>query len=41
MLALITELKKACNYDPISETSSKLDYLKEIIEDTFNNNEKK
>ena len=40
MLALITELKKACNYDPISETSSKLDYLKEIIEDTFNNNEK-
>lgn len=40
MLALITELKKACNYDPISETSSKLDYLQEIIEDTFNNNEK-
>jgi len=40
MLALITELKKACNYDPISETSSKLDYLKEIIEDTFINSEK-
>ncbi len=40
MLALITELKKACNFDPISETSSKLDYLVEIIQDAFNNNEK-
>ncbi len=40
MLALITELKKACNYDPVSETSSKLDYLHDIIDDTFNNNEK-
>jgi SNF2 family DNA or RNA helicase len=40
MLALITELKKACNFDPITETSSKLDYLIEIIEDAFSNNEK-
>ena len=40
MLALITELKKVCNFDPISETSSKLEYLKEIVEDTFNNSEK-
>ncbi|MFL2670892.1 MAG: DEAD/DEAH box helicase [Candidatus Actinomarina sp.] len=40
MLALITELKKVCNFDPISETSSKLDYLKEIIQDSFTKGEK-
>ena len=40
MLALITELKKVCNFDPISETSSKLDYLKEIIQDSFTRGEK-
>ena len=40
MLALITELKKVCNFDPISETSAKLDYLIDVIEDTFNKNEK-
>ena len=33
ILALITELKKIVNFDPITEKSSKLDYVKDILEE--------
>lgn len=34
LLALLTELKKLCNYDPVSEESVKLDALRMILEET-------
>ena len=35
MLALITELKQICNYDPVSYSSAKLEVLKEILEEKY------
>ena len=35
ILALITELKKIVNFDPITEKSSKLDYVKDILEENY------
>ncbi len=40
MLALITELKKICNYDPVSYSSAKLEVLKEILEEKISKSEK-
>lgn len=40
MLALITELKKICNFDPISGQSGKLEVLNQILSEKILNNEK-
>lgn len=40
LLALITKLKKICNYDPISDTSVKLDALTTICDDVLQGNSK-
>ena len=40
MLAIITRLKQICNYDKISETSSKLDVLNQYIESLSGKNDK-
>ena len=40
MLALITELKKICNFDPISGQSGKLEVLNQILSEKISNNEK-
>tara|TARA_B100001121_G_C18631075_1_gene594396 strand:+ start:5 stop:1333 length:1329 start_codon:yes stop_codon:yes gene_type:complete len=40
ILALITELKKICNYDPVNKDSSKIETLNEIIDEKKQNNEK-
>ena len=40
ILSLITELKLACNFSPVSKTSAKLDYLKTILEEKYENKEK-
>ncbi len=40
VLAEITELKKICNFDPVTGQSCKADYLKERLEDICDINEK-
>lgn len=40
ILALITELKKIVNFDPVTEKSSKVDYIKDILEEKVSLNEK-
>jgi len=40
MLALITKLKKICNYEPNSEDSSKFDALKLILENIYEKEDK-
>lgn len=40
ILALITELKKIANFDPVTEKSSKVDYIKDILEEKMLLNEK-
>ena len=40
ILALITELKKIVNFDPVSEESSKADYILDILEEKKHFNEK-
>ena len=40
ILALITELKKICNFDPISKDSAKLDRVINIVQEKFSSGEK-
>ena len=40
ILALITELKKICNFDPITKESAKLDRVKNIVQEKFSSGEK-
>jgi len=40
ILALITELKKICNFDPITKDSAKLDRVSNIIQEKFSSGEK-
>ena len=40
ILALITELKKIANFDPVTEKSSKVDYIQDILEEKMLLNEK-
>lgn len=40
ILALITELKKICNFDPITKDSAKLDRVNNIVQEKFSSGEK-